>query len=167
MTLKRVFNRIQLGGALDARGLGGETYLTRAVKVGDAGLVQEFLDLGADPDVTNAAGELPLHIALVAQNFKIIHALLETGADIFLKQEGLTLSQHAEKLGMAKVSNVLRELEERKISATISAAMAIPMGIGVLPVVPSKEEVRKAAEQRRKEPTVRKSAPDGKKKPSL
>ncbi|HEX2753332.1 MAG TPA: ankyrin repeat domain-containing protein, partial [Alphaproteobacteria bacterium] len=128
MTLKRVFNRMQLGDALDVRGLGGETYLTRAVKVGDVQMVQEFLDLGADPDVTNAQGELPLHIALVAQNFKIMHALLETGANIFLKQEGLTLSQHAEKLGMGKVSTVLRELEERKIAATIAATMAMPMG---------------------------------------
>lgn len=152
MTLKRVFNRMQVGSAVNARGLGGETYLTRAVKVGDVAMVQEFLDLGADPDMTNAAGELPLHIALIAQNFKIMHALLETGANIFLKQEGLTLSQHADKLGMGKVSGVLRELEERKIAATISATMAMPMGICVLPMVPSKEEVRKAAEERRRDP---------------
>jgi len=162
MTLKRVFNRIQLGSALDARGLGGETYLTRAVKVGDVNLVQEFLNLGADPDVTNAAGELPLHLALVAQNFKIMHALLETGANIFLRQEGLTLSQHAEKLGMGKVSIVLRELEERKIAATISASMAIPMGAGVVPFVPSKEEVRKAAEERRKAPETKNKRKDKK-----
>lgn len=157
MTLKRVFNRMQLGRAVDARGLGGETYLTRAVKVGDVGMVQEFLDLGADPDVTNAAGELPLHIALVAQNFKIMHALLETGANIFLKQEGLTLSQHADKLGMGKVSSVLRELEERKIAATISATMAMPMGIGIVPIVPGRDEVRKAAEGRRKDQQQKKN----------
>lgn len=152
MTLKRVFNRLQIGRAVDAQGLGGETYLTRAVKVGDLGMVQEFLNLGADPDVTNAAGELPLHLALVAQNFKVMHALLETGANIFLKQEGLTLSQHADKLGMGKISGVLRELEERKIAATISATMAMPIGIGALPIVPSKEEVRRMAERRRKQP---------------
>jgi ankyrin repeat protein len=166
MTLKRVFNRMQLGDALDVRGLGGETYLTRAVKVGDVKMVQEFLDLGADPDVTNAQGELPLHIALVAQNFKIMHALLETGANIFLKQEGLTLSQHAEKLGMGKVSTVLRELEERKIAATIAATMSIPMGMGGIVVIPpSKEEVRKASEERRKEPKAKKDK--NKKGPAL
>lgn len=158
MTLKRVFNRLQLGSALNARGLGGETYLTRAVKVGDVGVVQEFLNLGADPDVTNAAGELPLHIALVAQNFKVMHALLETGANIFLKQEGMTLSQRAEHLGLAKVSDVLRELEERKIAATISATMAMPMGgMGGIAFIPSKEQVRKTAEERRKEPQLKKN----------
>lgn len=147
MSLKRVFNRMHMADALDRPGLGGETYLTRAVKIGDVKMVQEFLDIGADPDASNAAGELPLHIALVAQNFRVMHALLETGANIFLKQEDMTLSQHADKLGMTKVSGVLRELEERKIAATIAATMAMPMGIGVMPIAPSREDVRKVVEQ--------------------
>lgn len=83
MSLKRFFNRMRLGSALDKPGLEGETYLTRAVKNGDADTVREFLDLGADPDAKNKSGELPLHIALSVQNLKIMHMLLETGADIF------------------------------------------------------------------------------------
>jgi len=158
MILKRAFNRMQLGDALDAQGLGGETYLTRAVKVGDVKLVQEFLDLGANPDVKNAAGELPLHLALVAQNFKIMHVLLETGADIFLRQEGMTLSQHAEKLGMSKVSTLLRELEERKVAASLSASMAVVSMGGIVPVMPSRDDVRKATEARRKETAEKEKA---------
>lgn len=148
MSLQRIFNRIHMADALDRPGLGGETYLTRAVKIGDVKMVQEFLDIGADPDVSNEAGELPLHIALVAQNFRVMHALLETGANVFLKQQDMTLSQHADKLGMPKISAILRELEERKIAATIAATMAMPTGgMGVLPLVPSREDVKKRAER--------------------
>lgn len=147
MSLQRIFNRIHMADALDRPGLGGETYLTRAVKIGDVKMVQEFLDIGADPDVSNEAGELPLHIALVAKNFRVMHALLETGANVFLKQQDMTLSQHADKLGMPKISAVLRELEERKLAATVAATMAMPMGMGVLPLAPSREDVKKAAER--------------------
>ena len=149
MSLKRVFNRMHLADALDSQGLGGETYLTRAVKFGDAKMVQEFLDIGADPDVSNAAGELPLHLALVAQNLRVMHALLGAGANVFLKHENMTLSQHADQLGMKKISGVLRELEERKIANTLAATMAMPMGgmMGGLAMAPSPEDIKKGIER--------------------
>lgn len=155
MSLKRFFNRMRLGSALDKPGLEGETYLTRAVKNGDADTVREFLDLGADPDAKNKSGELPLHIALSVQNLKIMHMLLETGADIFKKQNGLTLREHAQKLELHGIARALGQLEARKQEAMIAAASALPMGmmgVAVLPVspvrhVPRDENKRKDAPQ--------------------
>ncbi|MDP2206388.1 MAG: ankyrin repeat domain-containing protein [Alphaproteobacteria bacterium] len=129
MSLKRFFNRLRLGNTLDKPGLEGETLLTRAVKTGDLDTVREFLDLGADPNAKNKSGEAPLHIALTMENLKIMHLLLETGADIFKKQNGLTLREHAEKLELKSIARALRELEARKQEALIAAASAMPMGM--------------------------------------
>jgi hypothetical protein len=136
MSLKRFFNRLRLGNAIDQPGLEGETLLTRAIKSGNAETVREFLDLGADPDVKNKAGELPLHIALVMRNLKVLHLLLETGADIFKKQNGLTLREHAEKLELKGVAQSLLALEARKQEALIAASI-MPMGMmGGVAVLP-------------------------------
>lgn len=144
MSLKRFFNRARVGNAVDKPGLEGETYLTRAVKTGDADTVREFLDIGADPNVKNKAGELPLHIAMSSQNMKVLQVLLETGADIFAKQAGLTLREHAEKLGHKALAHTLRELEVKRQEATIAAASAMPMGgmaIAVLTPAPLRNVV--------------------------
>jgi len=144
MSLKRFFNRLRLGhAALNTPGLEGETYLTRAVKMGDVKMVEEFLNLGADPDAKNAKGEYPTHIALVAENLNILYTLLNTGANVFLKQENLTLSEHAEKLGKKAIALSLRELEDRRIAANIAAATSMPMGICALPIVPHVPDPRK------------------------
>ena len=135
MSLKRLFNRMRLGGALDKPGLGGETYLTRAVKDGSVDTVREFLDLGADPDVKNKAGEAPVHLAMLAQNLPVFHLLLEMGANIFNKQNDMTLREHAEKEGLRSIVRVLRELEIRKQESIIAAASMMPMGgmaVGVI-----------------------------------
>lgn len=144
MSLKRFFNRMRLGNAaLNTPGLEGETYLTRAVKMGDVKMVEEFLDLGADPDAKNAKGEYPTHIALIAENLNILYALLNTGANVFLKQENMTLSEHAEKLGKKAIAVSLRELEERRIAANIAAASSLPMGVAAFPIIPSVPDPRK------------------------
>lgn len=138
MSLKQIFNRLRLGSTLDKPGLEGETLLTRAVKSGDPETVREFLDLGADPNVKNKAGEVPLHIALTMENVKIMHLLLETGADIFKKQNGLTLREHAEKLELKSIARALRQLEAKKQEALIAAASALPMGMmGVAVMTPA------------------------------
>lgn len=138
MSLKRLFNRLRLQGALDKPGLEGETMLTRAVKTGSPETVREFLDLGADPNAKNKSGEVPLHIALGIDNMKILHLLLETGADILKKQHGQTLSEHAEKRGMTAIARVLRELEIKKQDAALAAACSMPMvGYGVVAFPPS------------------------------
>lgn len=138
MSLKKFFNRLRLGNTIDKPGLEGETLLTRAVKTGDAQTVREFLDLGADPNVKNKAGEMPLHIALSMQNLTVLHLLLETGADIFKKQNGLTLREHAEKLELKSLARALRELEVKKQEALIAAASAMPMGMmGVAVMTPA------------------------------
>lgn len=137
MSFKRIFNRLRLGGALNKPGLGGETYLTRAVKEGGIESVREFLDLGADPDAKNKAGEVPLHIAMLAQNLSVFHLLLETGANIFNKQEGMTVRERAEKEGLRSLARVLRELEVKKQEAIIAAASMAPMGgCGIAIVTP-------------------------------
>lgn len=135
MSFKRIFNRLRLGGALNKPGLGGETYLTRAVKDGSIESVREFLDLGADPDAKNKSGEAPVHIAMLAQNLQVLHLLLEAGANIFNKQEGMTLRERAEKEGLRSIARVLRELEVKKQEALIAAASMSPLGGGAIAVV--------------------------------
>lgn len=140
MSLTRFFNRFRLGNTLNRPGLEGETYLTRAVKTGDADMVKEFLALGADPDAKNAAGQLPLYLAVVANNIPVLQVLLETGANVLMKQNGQTLSEHAEKAGYKSLSDVLAKLEERRQEAQIAAAcsgmMGGMMGMAVLPIMP-------------------------------
>ena len=142
MSLKRLFNRIRLAGVIDKPGLGGETYLTRAVKDGSIDTVREFLDLGADPDAKNKAGEVPAHLAMIAQNLPVFHLLLETGANIFNKQNDMTLREHAEKEGLRSIARALRELEVKKQEAVIAAASMMPMGAGMAIAVITPEPMR-------------------------
>lgn len=142
MSLKRLFNRIRLSGAIDKPGLGGETYLTRAVKDGSVDTVREFLDLGADPDVKNKAGEAPVHLAMLAQNLPVFHLLLEMGANIFNKQNDMTLRERAEKEGLRSIARALRELEVKKQESVIAAASMMPMGAGMAIAVITPEPMR-------------------------
>lgn len=166
MPLKRLFNRVWLGPIVDRPGLEGETYLTRAVKNGDVSAVREFLTIGANPDTKNRAGETPLYLAMVARNLPVFHLLIETGADILARQNGMTLREHAEKRNMAGIAEFLHRLEIRKQEEALAASVILPVGVtGVLAASPFL--IRKLAErgrgsgQKNEEPQKKRPKPPG------
>jgi ankyrin repeat protein len=111
--VKRSFNAVRLGSHVDKPGAGGETFLTRAVKMGDHQAIRDFLEIGADADGPNARGELPLHIAMKRRDVKTMEILLNAGASVYRKQEGMTLREHALKLGMKDIAVAARRIERR------------------------------------------------------
>jgi ankyrin repeat protein len=73
---------ILAGAALDGQENNGSTPLHRALmdeSKSDAKVIM-LLDAGADPDINNAAGQTPLHIAVVQGREEIVSMLLEKGA---------------------------------------------------------------------------------------
>jgi ankyrin repeat protein len=126
MILKTVFNQLRLGDTLNAHGPGGETCLTRAVTMGLADAAEEFIRLGADPNRANAAGELPLFIAFAQRDRLMLVTLLQCGADIFAKKDGLTLREHAVKEGLADVAAYAADAEEQRLSFVSAMVCARP-----------------------------------------
>lgn len=116
MSVKSSFNGMRLGKALDARGVGGETYLTRAVKMQQHDAINDFLDLGCDANVPNAQGESPIFIALSLMDAKAIDTLVLGGASVFVKKDGMTFKEHAKKAGLAQAVERV-EIVERERAA--------------------------------------------------
>lgn len=113
MSLKSSFNEMKLGKILNAPGLEGETYLTRAIKMGQHNAIKEFLDLGCDPKAPNAQGELPLYVALAQKDREAIKALLDFDDEVvFMKKDGKSFKQHALKAGMTDVAERAANVEK-------------------------------------------------------
>lgn len=112
MSFRMLFNRLMYGRTLDRPGAGGETCLTRALKMNDDVSVSEFLALGANPDRKNAAGEYPVHVALDRKNLQAAQLLLEVGADFLIKKDGLGLGEYATKNGLPIAAEVVKRREE-------------------------------------------------------
>ncbi len=127
MSIKTVFNQLRLGDLLDAHGRGGETYLTRAVKMGLFDVAEDFINLGADPNRRNAAGELPLFIAFEKRDRVMLITLLQRGADVFEKKDGLTLREHALKAGLPDIAAYAAGAEEQRLS--LASAMGCRPGM--------------------------------------
>ena len=125
MSVKKAFNSVRLGAVLNEPGLEGETYLTRAVKMGIPKVAKDFLELGADPDAPNAAGEYPLFLALDRKDRRMMAELLKAGASVFYKRDGLTFREAALKAGMTDVAKLAGRIEKDR------AAMIKAMGLGV------------------------------------
>ena len=117
MSLTDAFNGWKLGQAvLDAKGTGGETMLTRALKMQAYDAVADFLKLGMSPDAANAMGEKPLHIAIALKDRRAIDMLLDKRASVLADAPGGgTLAQYARKHGMpdvaARLAQMIREKE--------------------------------------------------------
>lgn len=121
MSLKAAF--MGLGRTLDAPGPGGETFLTRAVKMGLPDAACEFIDIGADPNQPNAAGERPLFIALEMKDREMIAALIKNGASVFHTQKGVTFRARALQLGLPDVAAAAERIEKERTA--IIAAMSM------------------------------------------
>lgn len=127
MSPRHRFNSLGLGDYLDEIGLGGETYLTRAIKMGQHDAVEEFLNLGCDPNVKNAAGEYPIYIALAQKDETAITLLFRADASVFIKKDGMTFRQHAEKAGLADIAETAAAIERRE--AAMRQALSFPRGM--------------------------------------
>lgn len=77
---REVESAVMAGINLDARYKEGETLLTRAIRRKNPGLVKELLLLGANVNVPNAAGKLPIEMAYEKQNYYTMNQLLHAGA---------------------------------------------------------------------------------------
>lgn len=127
MSPRHSFNSLGLGDCLDQPGIGGETYLTRAIKMGQHDAVEEFLNLGCDPNVKNAAGEYPIYIALAMKDEAALLLLFRADASVFIKKGGLTFRQHAEKAGLTDVAETAAAIERRE--KAMRQAMSFPRGM--------------------------------------
>ena len=116
MSVKSSFNSVRHGKALDAHGVEGETYLTRAVRMQQHEAIKDFLELGCDPDAKNAQGESPIFIALSNMDAKAIDTLVFAGASVFVKKNGMTFKEHAKKAGLAQAVERV-EIVERERAA--------------------------------------------------
>jgi ankyrin repeat protein len=72
------------------------TVLVEAIKRDDVGLVKMFLEKGADPNRATGNAVYPIFTALNCSSARVVHALLEHGADVTLRdRNGLTVLQVA------------------------------------------------------------------------
>lgn len=127
MSPRHSFNSLGLGDCLDQPGIGGETYLTRAIKMGQHDAVEEFLNLGCDPNVKNAAGEYPLYIAIAQKDEAAITLLFRADASVFIKKDGLSFRQHAEKAGLTDIAETAAAIERRE--KAMRQALSFPRGM--------------------------------------
>ena len=121
MSLTGAFNGWKLGPSLDAHGAGGETLLTRALKMQAYDVVKDFLKLGVSPDAANATGEKPLVIALELKDRRLIDLLIDKRASVLVDAPGgLSLAQYAQKLGMPDIAIRLHQIIREKEAAVYS-----------------------------------------------
>ncbi|HYD19290.1 MAG TPA: ankyrin repeat domain-containing protein [Patescibacteria group bacterium] len=127
MSVRSSFNRYRLSDYLDQPGVEGETYLTRAIRMGQHDAVAEFLDIGADPNAPNARGERPLYLALAQRDETAITLLLRADASVFIKKDGISFKQHALRAGMLGVAQTAAAIERRE--EAMRSAMSFPRGM--------------------------------------
>lgn len=76
---------------------------------GDAVIVEILLGAGADPNIADAEGFTPLHVAADSGNSAVAEALLKFGANREAKANGLTPAEIAEKKGFHDLAAKLRK----------------------------------------------------------
>ncbi len=85
------------------------TALTRAVELGEAGMVRVLLDHDADPDLAGAQGEPALIKAAHLGHDDIVRVLIEGGADLEITEmTGRTPIEVAERSGHFHIADMLR-----------------------------------------------------------
>lgn len=67
---------------IDVRGANGKTALMIVARSGEADLVMELLERGADPNSENINGGTPLMFAAMSGSIPVVRALLDHGADV-------------------------------------------------------------------------------------
>jgi len=123
--LKNLFRIFSGRKALNQPGLGGETLLTRAIKMRDNDALRETLKAGADPDAKNALGETPLYLALDMKDRAALRQLLKAHATQE-KRNGQTFRQNCWDAGLPDIAAEA----ERIRRAQDAAAIALSWGRG-------------------------------------
>lgn len=120
MFLRRMFNKIRNGRAFDKTGANGETCVTFAIKNNDRASLESFLQAGASPDVPNAAGEYPVHLALHDAQGVLLACLMDAGATLLCEQDGMYPSEHAATRGLSDIAGTLEKAEYQQMMAALS-----------------------------------------------
>ena len=81
--MDEVKNRFTTGDSINQKNAEGQSLLHIAALRNDAEMVQFLLNMKADPEVKDKAGETPLCAAVNAECYDAIKVLAENGADIF------------------------------------------------------------------------------------
>ncbi|CAI6339698.1 unnamed protein product [Periconia digitata] len=93
------------------------TVLIEAIKRNDSGLVEMFLEKGADPNRSSASGLLPIFAALACSGSQIMHTLIKHKADVTLKdQSGHTVLQGVFESVLAHDREVVSKLFQMLLS---------------------------------------------------
>jgi ankyrin repeat protein len=88
-----------------------EPPLARAIIRGDAAVVREALDSGADPNAADKHGWTPLHWASITGRIGLVNAMLDAGADVHRE------TKHGMTVLMAAVHGADTEVVEAVIAA--------------------------------------------------
>lgn len=118
MSLKRVFNRWRFHKTLDTPGPCGETALTLAVKANDVDGALRFINLGADVNRPNAAGELPVFIAIENRNARMFQLLVEEGVNLRSAFNGKSLVEAALAAGMKDEAAIAVSIDKAEQNMT-------------------------------------------------
>ncbi|KAH8728276.1 ankyrin repeat-containing domain protein [Phaeosphaeriaceae sp. PMI808] len=93
------------------------TVLVEAIKKDDAGLVEMFLDQGADPNRATAKGTYPIFVALECAGALVVQALVKHNADVTARDaKGRTVLQAAFEGSIAQ--------DEKSISAVVDCLLS-------------------------------------------
>lgn len=128
LSLKRVFNRWRFHKTLDTPGACGETALTLAVRGDDVDGALRFINLGANVNQPNAAGELPIFIAIENKNPKMFQLLVEEGANLRSVFKGRSLIETAVAAGMrdeAAIAASIDKTEESSLYGFVAAPVPV------------------------------------------
>jgi ankyrin repeat protein len=106
---EEVFSAEEMREGPAAVAAGGDGPLHCAVYYGDAALVSELVELGADIDSVGEFGFTPLHCAAFRGDADMICLLLRAGADISVESDfGETALNLAEAGGKSDAAHALR-----------------------------------------------------------
>lgn len=105
------------------------TVLVEAIKRNDAGLVEMFLEKGADPDRPTAKGLQPIFVALECAKASVVQALVKHNADVTARDvQGLTVLQAAFEGSHAQDKEAMSAIFECLLSHDADATVTYPNG---------------------------------------
>lgn len=109
------------------------TVLVEAIKRDDAGLVEMFLEQGADPNRVTSSGVYPIFVALNCSGAQVVHALVTHGADVTLRDpHGLTVLQAALESPLAHDKEAMSGIVEALLSSGADPKVRYPDGTTLL-----------------------------------
>lgn len=100
--------------------------LLDAAEAGDVAALIEALDAGADPNAWDASGRAAIHVASAEGHSAVVVALLERGAEIERRHEGLGSTALLDAIGNYQVETALL-LIERGADVTLDVHGILPL----------------------------------------